>query len=98
MVFKDASITPQTPDLSWSDLSLMDQTPTGGVARFNKIKVPEPKPFCDVWDAKALENFIFDLEQYFRARATNAVAEEVKVTCKFCIRFPYRVFSFKRLP
>ena len=58
--------------------AVRDQTPTGGVARFNKIKVPEPKPLCGVRDAKALENFIFDLEQYFRA--TNIGAEEVKVT------------------
>ena len=37
-----------------------DETPTGGVARFKKIKVPEPKPSCGVRDAKALENFIFN--------------------------------------
>ncbi|KAA0026251.1 uncharacterized protein E5676_scaffold343G00260 [Cucumis melo var. makuwa] len=43
-----------------------------------KVKVPEPKPFCGARDAKALENFIFDLEQYFKA--TNTVTEEAKVT------------------
>ena len=46
-----------------------DQTPTGVVARFNKIKVPELKPLCGVRDAKALEN-----------RAVNTVTEEVKET------------------
>ena len=56
------------------------QTPTGGVVQFNKVNVSEPKPFYGVRDAKALENFIFDLEQYFWA--TNTVAEEVKVTIK----------------
>ena len=38
-------------------IAVGDQTPTGGVARFNKIKVLEPKPFCGVRDTKALENF-----------------------------------------
>ncbi|KAA0034901.1 uncharacterized protein E6C27_scaffold103G00290 [Cucumis melo var. makuwa] len=42
------------------------------------VKVPELRPFCRVRDAKALENFIFDLEQYFKA--TNTVIEEAKVT------------------
>lgn len=43
-----------------------------------RIKVPEPKPFCGARDAKALENFIFDVEQYFKA--TNTITEEAKVT------------------
>ena len=42
-----------------------NQTTTGGVVQFNKIKVLEPKILCGVRDAKALENFIFELEQYF---------------------------------
>lgn len=43
-----------------------------------RIKVPEPKPFCGARDAKALENFIFDVEQYYKA--TNTITEEAKVT------------------
>ncbi|KAA0035082.1 uncharacterized protein E5676_scaffold1369G00110 [Cucumis melo var. makuwa] len=43
-------------------------------------QVPEPKPFCGVRDTKALENFIFDLEQYLKA--TNTVTEEAKVTLR----------------
>ena len=43
-----------------------------------RIKVPEPKPFCGARDAKALENFIFDVEQYFKA--TNTITEKAKVT------------------
>lgn len=30
------------------------------------IKVPELKPFTGVRNAKELENFIWDMEQYFR--------------------------------
>ena len=55
-----------------------NQTPSGGVGYNSKIKIPEPKPFCGARDAKALENFIFDLEQYFRA--TNTTLEESKIT------------------
>ena len=43
-----------------------------------RIKVPEPKPLCGARDAKALENFIFDVEQHFKA--TNTITEEAKVT------------------
>ena len=43
-----------------------------------RIKVPEPKPFCGARDAKALEYFIFDVEQYYKA--TNTITEEAKVT------------------
>ncbi|KAA0035449.1 senescence-specific cysteine protease sag39 [Cucumis melo var. makuwa] len=44
----------------------------------SRIKIFELNPFCGARDAKALENFIFDLEQYFKA--TNTVTEEAKVT------------------
>ncbi|KAA0060455.1 uncharacterized protein E6C27_scaffold22G002820 [Cucumis melo var. makuwa] len=42
------------------------------------VKVPKPKPFCGVKDAKVSENFISDLKQYFKAR--NTVTKEAKVT------------------
>ena len=58
--------------------ALANQAPAGGAMAVGKIKIPEPKPFCGARDAKALENFIFDIEQYFKA--TNTVAEEAKVT------------------
>ncbi|KAA0066231.1 senescence-specific cysteine protease sag39 [Cucumis melo var. makuwa] len=57
---------------------MASQVPVGGAAPVTKVKVPEPKPFCGVRDAKALENFIFDLEQYFKA--TNTVTDRAKVT------------------
>ncbi|KAA0057412.1 uncharacterized protein E6C27_scaffold280G002880 [Cucumis melo var. makuwa] len=64
--------------LSLTMRAMASQAPAGGAISVSKVKVPEPKPFCGVRDAKALENYIFDLEQYFKA--TNTVTEEAKVT------------------
>jgi len=64
--------------LSLTMRAMANQAPAGGAISVSKVKVPEPKPFCGARDAKALENYIFDLEQYFKA--TNTVAEEAKVT------------------
>ncbi|TYK09914.1 uncharacterized protein E5676_scaffold16G00270 [Cucumis melo var. makuwa] len=64
--------------LSLTMRAMANQVPVGGTVPVTKVKVPEPKPFCGARDAKALENFIFDLEQYFKA--TNTVTEEAKVT------------------
>ncbi|KAA0065559.1 uncharacterized protein E5676_scaffold1212G00220 [Cucumis melo var. makuwa] len=58
--------------------AIANQSPTGGAIPVSRVKIPEPKPFCGARDAKALENYIFDLDQYFRA--TNTVTEEAKVT------------------
>ncbi|KAA0046932.1 senescence-specific cysteine protease sag39 [Cucumis melo var. makuwa] len=58
--------------------AMVNQAPAGGSIPVSRVKIPEPKPFCGARDAKALENYIFDLEQYFRA--TNTVTEEAKVT------------------
>jgi hypothetical protein len=33
----------------------------------SKLKVPEPKPFMGAGNAKELENFLWDMEQCFRA-------------------------------
>ncbi|KAA0057471.1 uncharacterized protein E5676_scaffold216G001550 [Cucumis melo var. makuwa] len=57
---------------------MANQAPARGAIPVSRVNIPEPKPFCGVRDAKALENYIFDLEQYFRA--TNTVTEEAKVT------------------
>ncbi|TYK09782.1 uncharacterized protein E5676_scaffold127G00720 [Cucumis melo var. makuwa] len=54
------------------------ESPAGGAIPVSRVKIPKPKPFCGARDAKALENYIFDLEQYFKA--TNTVTEEAKVT------------------
>ena len=46
--------------------------------RSNKWKFPDPRPFKGNRDAKKLENFIFDVEQYFKA--TPACTDDIKVT------------------
>ena len=33
----------------------------------SKVKLPEPKAFCGARSDKELENFIWDMEQYFTA-------------------------------
>ncbi|KAA0055009.1 uncharacterized protein E6C27_scaffold43052G001620 [Cucumis melo var. makuwa] len=64
--------------LSLTMRAMTNQAPVGGAVPVTKVKVPEPKPFCGVRDAKALENFTFDLEKYFKA--TNTITEEAKMT------------------
>ena len=43
-----------------------------------KFKILKPKAFNENRDVKKLENFILDMEQYFKASGTNS--EETKVT------------------
>ncbi|KAA0066681.1 uncharacterized protein E5676_scaffold384G00030 [Cucumis melo var. makuwa] len=56
--------------LSLTMRAMANQAPAGGAIPVSRVKILEPKPFCGVRDAKALENYIFDLEQYFRATNT----------------------------
>ncbi|KAA0067455.1 senescence-specific cysteine protease sag39 [Cucumis melo var. makuwa] len=46
--------------------AMANQVPVGGAVRVTKVKVLEPKPFYGVRDAKALENFIFDIDSTSR--------------------------------
>jgi hypothetical protein len=55
--------------------------PIGGDAPM-KLKVPEPKAFAGVRSAKELENFLWDMEQYFRA-ARIPEAEKLTVTTMY---------------
>ena len=45
-------------------LALANQAPAEGAISVGRIKNLEPKPFYGERDAKALENFIIDIEQY----------------------------------
>ncbi|KAA0025392.1 uncharacterized protein E6C27_scaffold1220G00220 [Cucumis melo var. makuwa] len=60
------------------ETNITAESPARGAISVSRVKIPEPKPFCGARDAKALENYIFDLEQYFKA--TNTITEETKVT------------------
>lgn len=48
----------------------------------SKEKVPEPKPFGGAQSAKKVENFIWDMEQYFRT-AHIPEGEQVKFTSMY---------------
>ncbi|XP_044481390.1 uncharacterized protein LOC123207965 [Mangifera indica] len=58
--------------------------PSGGEmgAGQSKLKVPEPKPFGGSRNAKELENFLWDMDQYFKA-ARVAKEEQVTITAMY---------------
>ncbi|KAA0033152.1 uncharacterized protein E5676_scaffold1032G00100 [Cucumis melo var. makuwa] len=69
----------RTINYEYGDMrAIANQAPAEGAIPISRVKILEPKPFCGARDARALENYIFDLEQYFKA--TNTVTEEAKVT------------------
>lgn len=47
------------------DLALVKRASREGGTR--KLKVPEPQVFVGARDAKALDNFLWDMEEYFKA-------------------------------
>ena len=47
-----------------------------------KVRMPEPKPFGGARNAKDLENFLWDMEQYFIA-ARIPVGEQVTITTMY---------------
>ena len=50
------------------ELEALKQKVEGGTGTSQtRPKVPEPKPFDSLRDAKALKSFVWDLEQYFLA-------------------------------
>ncbi|KAA0053837.1 uncharacterized protein E5676_scaffold352G007170 [Cucumis melo var. makuwa] len=74
--------------------AMTNQAPTGGAIPVSEVKILEPMPFCGARDAKALENFIFDLEQYFKILGNTLKKElrsqfypenmEIRVRQKLC--------------
>lgn len=56
----------------------MGNTPTGGFYDASKPRVPEPRSYGGAREAKELDNFLFDMEQYFKAVKIDV--EETKVT------------------
>ncbi|KAL6971788.1 hypothetical protein U1Q18_031469 [Sarracenia purpurea var. burkii] len=54
----------------------MSNAPTGGSMDFSKARVPEPRSYGGARDAKEPDNFLFDIEQYFKA--VKADSEESK--------------------
>ncbi|KAA0056239.1 uncharacterized protein E5676_scaffold108G00730 [Cucumis melo var. makuwa] len=58
-----------------------NQTPNQAYSVLSKLKILKLKAFNGNRDAKEFENFIFDMEQYFKASGTNY--EKTKVTLAF---------------
>ena len=54
--------------------------------RGKRAKVPEPKRYEGTRDAKDLENFLFDMEQYFRAVRTNSEEDKVAMVAMYLAR------------
>ena len=45
--------------------------------------MPEPKRYEGARDAKELENFLFDMEQYFRAERTDSKEDKVAMAAMY---------------
>ncbi|KAK3031398.1 hypothetical protein RJ639_037396 [Escallonia herrerae] len=60
-------------------------TPAGGVEHSSRPRVPEPKSYGGACDAKELENFLFDIEQYFRAIRVDSEATKVSMAAMYLV-------------
>lgn len=64
------------------DVSMIKRVLNTEAASTSKRKVPEPKAFQGVRDAKELENFLWDMEEYFCAARVPA-DEQVNITSMY---------------
>ncbi|KAK3025358.1 hypothetical protein RJ639_043867 [Escallonia herrerae] len=60
-------------------------TPAGGAEHSSRPRVPEPKSYGRARDAKELENFLFDIEQYFRAIRVDSEATKVSMAAMYLV-------------
>ncbi|KAK3039203.1 hypothetical protein RJ639_029060 [Escallonia herrerae] len=60
-------------------------TPAGGAEHSSRPRVPEPKSYGGARDAKELENFLFDVEQYFRAIRVDSEATKVSMATMYLV-------------
>ncbi|KAK3016453.1 hypothetical protein RJ639_007808 [Escallonia herrerae] len=60
-------------------------TPAGGAEHSSRPRVPEPKSYGGARDAKELENFLFDIEQYFRAIRVDSEATKVSMAAMYLV-------------
>ncbi|KAK3007082.1 hypothetical protein RJ639_016941 [Escallonia herrerae] len=60
-------------------------TPAGGAEHSLRPRVPEPKSYRGARDAKELENFLFDIEQYFRAIRVDLEATKVSMAAMYLV-------------
>ncbi|KAK2999261.1 hypothetical protein RJ639_023459 [Escallonia herrerae] len=60
-------------------------TPAGDAEHSSRPRVPEPKSYGGALDAKELENFLFDIEQYFRAIRVDSEATKVSMAAMYLV-------------
>ncbi|KAK3032810.1 hypothetical protein RJ639_035416 [Escallonia herrerae] len=60
-------------------------TPAGGAEHGSRPRVPEPKSYGGARDAKEVENFLFDIEQYFRAIKVDSEATKVSMATMYLV-------------
>ncbi|KAK3021489.1 hypothetical protein RJ639_045872 [Escallonia herrerae] len=60
-------------------------TPAGGAKHSSRPRVPEPKSYGGARDAKEVENFLFDIEQYFRAIRVDSEATKVSMATMYLV-------------
>ncbi|KAK3014253.1 hypothetical protein RJ639_008469 [Escallonia herrerae] len=60
-------------------------TPAGGAEHSSRPRVPEPKSYGGARDTKELENFLFDVEQYFRAIRVDSEATKVSMAAMYLV-------------
>ncbi|KAK2999799.1 hypothetical protein RJ639_023063 [Escallonia herrerae] len=60
-------------------------TPARGAEHASRPRVPEPKSYWGARDAKEVENFIFDIEQYFRTIRVNLEATKVSMATMYLV-------------
>ncbi|KAK3018410.1 hypothetical protein RJ639_004709 [Escallonia herrerae] len=61
-------------------------TPTRGAEHASRPRVPEPKSYGGARDAKEVENFLFDIEQYFQAIRVDSEATKVSMATIYLVR------------
>ena len=59
--------------------------PSGGhgVESSGRVRVPEPQSYDGMRDARELQNFLFDMEQYLRAMWTSSEEEKVSIAVMY---------------
>ena len=55
------------------------------VVDFQRVRIPEPKAFEGARDAKELENFLFDMDQYFRAVKPDSDAAKINIATMYML-------------
>ncbi|KAK3032777.1 hypothetical protein RJ639_035722 [Escallonia herrerae] len=72
-------------NIEWEGSCEVVNTPAGGAEHSSSPQVPEPKSYRGARDAKELENFLFDIEQYFRAIRVDSEATKVSMATMYLV-------------